>query len=61
MHEELCPFCGTLREMDLTGYRTVGFDHEGNEDNTFTVVARCRYCGLLVRTEDVKEEEFDVV
>ena len=56
MHQELCPFCGTLREMDLTSYRTISFDGEGKEKHTTTVVCHCHHCGLFVRSEETKEE-----
>lgn len=56
MHEELCPFCGTLRQMDLTSYRTISLDGNGKEDSFITMVYHCRYCEFFVRSEDIKEE-----
>ncbi len=56
MHDELCPFCGTRREMDMTSYRTISIAEDGKEEVTMTTVYHCCHCGFFVRSEDIREE-----
>lgn len=54
-YTDLCPMCGVLREMDISGYRTVSIDAKGNSSITLTRAYHCRACCCFVRCEDVED------
>lgn len=53
---DLCPMCGVLREMDVSGYRRVSIDEEGKKKNVLTRVHHCSTCFCFVRCEDVDDK-----
>lgn len=50
---DLCPMCGVLREMDVSGFKTVVVDSVGNEAVMLTRAYHCTTCFCFVRSEDV--------
>lgn len=52
---DLCPMCGLLREMNLSGFRTIALDAEGKKTAVLTRVYHCRTCFCFVRSEDVED------
>jgi hypothetical protein len=57
---DLCPMCGMLREMDVSGFTTISVDPAGNRLVLLTKAYHCAACGCFVRSEDVPatEEQF---
>lgn len=52
-YTDLCPMCGVLREMDVSGFRTIAVDAEGKQQVILTRAYHCRACFCFVRSEDV--------
>lgn len=50
---DLCPMCGVLREMDVSGFKTIAVDSAGNEAVMLTRAYHCSACFCFVRSEDV--------
>ena len=55
MTTDLCPMCGVLREMEITGFRTAGFDTTGLRKSVLTRAYHCRSCSCFVRCEEVED------
>lgn len=55
MYTDLCLMCGVLREMDISGYRTVSIDMTGKKKTVLTLAYHCRTCYSFVRCEDVED------
>jgi hypothetical protein len=49
--------CGVLREMDVTGFRTTGFDKTGIKTSVLTRAYHCRSCSCFVRCEEVEDTQ----
>jgi hypothetical protein len=54
-YTDLCPMCGLLREMDLSGFRTVVVNPEGKKQTVLTRVYHCRQCASFARAENVSD------
>ena len=52
---DLCPICGVMREMVVTGYRTMFVDVRGESSTVLTRVYHCSVCDSFARAEDVAD------
>lgn len=50
---DLCPLCGVLREMEVSGFKTIVRDPAGNEVVMLTRAYHCATCFCFVRSEEV--------
>ncbi|HEY5615786.1 MAG TPA: hypothetical protein VIL52_07155 [Bacteroidota bacterium] len=54
---DLCPICGVLREMNVTGYRTTYTGAHGDSNIVLTRAYHCAMCCSFVRCENVEDTE----
>ena len=52
---DLCPMCGLLREMNISGFRTIAVDDKGTRTAILTRAYHCRSCFCFVCAEDVDD------
>jgi hypothetical protein len=50
---DLCPMCGMLREMDVSGFTSISVDSAGNSVVLLTRAYHCAACCCFVRSEEV--------
>ncbi|HEY4612674.1 MAG TPA: hypothetical protein VII11_06795 [Bacteroidota bacterium] len=63
IYVDLCPMCGVLREMDVTGFQTAVVDADGRTIELLTRAFHCKACTCFVRSDevlDVPEHREDV-
>jgi len=54
---ELCPKCGTSRNMNVTTARREVVDFHGNTKTVLTEAYHCESCHSFVRSRDIEESK----
>ena len=56
---DLCPMCGVLQEMAITGFRSVAARLDGSRVQLLTRAYHCKACGCFVGSEEVADNPED--
>ena len=54
---DLCPMCGVMREVDVTGFRTTFVNEQGDTKSLLTRAYHCNVCCSFIRCQEVEDTE----